>query len=495
MNAAQQALYRRIEQFQIDEPGVELTFARRLARENGWTLAYAHRVIGQYKCFLFLAMEAGHVVSPSEQVDQAWHLHLTYTRSYWEGLCREVLGRPLHHGPTKGGHEEQTKYIDLYNQTLASYEKLFGHAPPRDIWPDAATRFGTDLHQVRVNTARHWIIPKPTLPRPLRSLRRAVGIPVAGLALSVPLALTNPLDMKGPEFLGLYLVLAVIALIFAAIVRQMFRPSGDIEELSKRGELDPYEVACLAGKPVRAVQAAIAAMVQAGTLTLSERPSGFWGGLFSSRQTYVGPGEPHVDSAPRLEQEIFRAVAHSELSVPDLTKEMLPLAQELEEQLIKQGLVAQREWLPLGNLVSAAIMASPLCLGVLKIMVGLSREKPVGILIALCIFTAIGAAMFLFAQSYRTRLGDKWLSKLQHEYDSMRTMAGKADSGLAAQDMALAVGLFGVAALATGPLDLLYRAVPSAHGSNWSGGGCGTGCGGGGCGGGGCGGGCGGCGG
>src|SRR5690606_5672499 len=110
--------------------------------------------------------------------------------------------------------------------------------------------------------------------------------------------------------------------------------------------------------------------------------------------------------------------------------EMLPLAQELEEQLIKQGLVAQREWLPLGNLVSAAIMASPLCLGVLKIMVGLSREKPVGILTALCIFTAIGAAMFLFTQSYRTRLGDKWLSKLEHEYDSMRTMAGKADSGL-----------------------------------------------------------------
>src|SRR5262245_63811110 len=116
MNASQQVLYNRLMTFEIDEPGVELTFARRLARENGWDLLYAERVIAEYKRFLLLACEAGHVVSPSEDVDQAWHLHLTYTRSYWDGLCREVLGRPLHHGPTKGGAAEQAKFIDLYNQ-------------------------------------------------------------------------------------------------------------------------------------------------------------------------------------------------------------------------------------------------------------------------------------------------------------------------------------------------------------------------------------------
>src|SRR5262245_31122097 len=126
MNSTQQVLYERLMQFQIDESGAELTFARRLARENGWTLDSAERVITEYKRFLFLACEAGHIVSPSEDVDQVWHLHLTYTRSYWSDLCPNVLARPLHHMPTKGGSAEQSYFVDLYNLTLASYEKAFG---------------------------------------------------------------------------------------------------------------------------------------------------------------------------------------------------------------------------------------------------------------------------------------------------------------------------------------------------------------------------------
>jgi len=55
MNRSQQILLDRLLTFQIDQPGTKLTFARRLARENGWSLAYAERVIVEYKMFLFLA--------------------------------------------------------------------------------------------------------------------------------------------------------------------------------------------------------------------------------------------------------------------------------------------------------------------------------------------------------------------------------------------------------------------------------------------------------
>src|SRR6185436_1938663 len=95
MATSAQSLLERLNSFQIDEPGVELTFAQRLARENGWSVAYAERVISEYKKFLFLAVTAGHVVFPSEHVDQVWHMHLTYTRSYWNELCPKVLGQPL----------------------------------------------------------------------------------------------------------------------------------------------------------------------------------------------------------------------------------------------------------------------------------------------------------------------------------------------------------------------------------------------------------------
>ena len=63
-------LRRRIEDFAIDGPvPSDLPFVARLARENGWTRAFADRVVREYKRFVYLAMTAGHPVCPSEQVD------------------------------------------------------------------------------------------------------------------------------------------------------------------------------------------------------------------------------------------------------------------------------------------------------------------------------------------------------------------------------------------------------------------------------------------
>jgi len=67
MNESQQGLYERISQFSFDEGDVELSFARRLARENGWAADYAGRAIEEYRRFIFLAVVAGHPVTPSDQ--------------------------------------------------------------------------------------------------------------------------------------------------------------------------------------------------------------------------------------------------------------------------------------------------------------------------------------------------------------------------------------------------------------------------------------------
>src|SRR5262247_169956 len=133
-------LWQRLEQFQLDASEVALPFSARLARENNWSRAYTRRVIREYKRFAYLAVAAGHPVSPSEAVDQAWHLHLTYTENYWKCFCAEVLGRPLHHQPTKGGTKEVEKFQDWYERTLESYKAHFHEAPPGDIWPTPEER-------------------------------------------------------------------------------------------------------------------------------------------------------------------------------------------------------------------------------------------------------------------------------------------------------------------------------------------------------------------
>ena len=155
----------RIMAFELDAPGALFPFTARLAREQRWTHVFAGRVVTEYKRFVALAMLAGHPVTPSEQVDQVWHLHLIYTRSYWHALCSEVLGRDLHHGPTAGGTEENDKFTDWYQKTLDSYRSLFGHAPPPDIWPDPALRFARSGSSRWVDASAFWLVPKPAFLR------------------------------------------------------------------------------------------------------------------------------------------------------------------------------------------------------------------------------------------------------------------------------------------------------------------------------------------
>jgi hypothetical protein len=140
-----------------------LSFAQRLARENGWSGEFAARVIAEYKRFCFLAVTGAEEVTPSDQVDQAWHLHLTYTRDYWERFCPEVLGKRLHHGPTKGGAEEQGRFFEQYARTLRRYDAVFGEPPPADIWPDARRRLFDDPRARRVHPREALVVPRRLL--------------------------------------------------------------------------------------------------------------------------------------------------------------------------------------------------------------------------------------------------------------------------------------------------------------------------------------------
>ena len=161
MTSEQQALFERIWAFPFDESPVVVSFAARLARDNGWSIGFTARVISEYRRFVFLAVAARHPVSPSDQVDQVWHLHLLYTDSYWTRFCQNTLSMALHHHPTRGGDAEREKFHGWYAKTLDSYRRFFLAEPPADIWPAAHVRFGEDIHYQRVNTARYWLVRKP----------------------------------------------------------------------------------------------------------------------------------------------------------------------------------------------------------------------------------------------------------------------------------------------------------------------------------------------
>lgn len=152
-------LWNRIKEFQFDKPNVTLTFAKRLARENGISEHFANELITEYRRFIFLCCVSEGQISPSRFVDLVWHLHLTYTRSYWNDLCKNTINRDLHHNPTEGGREEDLKYKDLYKKTLHLYEEFFASVPPAAVWPsenDPPKKTSTEFEK-----SRYWVIPKP----------------------------------------------------------------------------------------------------------------------------------------------------------------------------------------------------------------------------------------------------------------------------------------------------------------------------------------------
>ena len=64
MNSEQRQLWQKINDFEFDKANSQYSFSQRLARENSWSLDYSDRVITEYRKFTFLAINAGHVVTP-----------------------------------------------------------------------------------------------------------------------------------------------------------------------------------------------------------------------------------------------------------------------------------------------------------------------------------------------------------------------------------------------------------------------------------------------
>jgi hypothetical protein len=162
MDSLEKQLWYRIRDFRLDLPGAALQFTDRLRRENDWEMSYAVRAVMEYKRFMFLIACSDRPLTPSDQVDQVWHLHLLYTISYWKEFCQGVLGMEIHHGPTKGGVAEQDKFAEAYERTMTLYRQKFERVPPEDIWPPTEVRFAEVIFS-RVNRHRYWVIPKPNL--------------------------------------------------------------------------------------------------------------------------------------------------------------------------------------------------------------------------------------------------------------------------------------------------------------------------------------------
>ena len=417
------------------------------------------RVIEEYKRFVFLAMRADHVVCPSEDVDQIWHMHLTYTRSYWEKLCGQVLDKPLHHGPTQGGREEHVKYFKLYQKTKQSYRDWFGEEPPSDIWPSAEQRFGEDLHFVRINAAHHWIVPKLTW--------RGAAVGVGGASMMFPIAqlMVNPLEMRGPQFLMLFFGLLVVAVVGSILARFLLNRGAESAsfQLGPAHDLDvgPIEVAWMKGGKRRAVSCALVDLAQREAVEID------------SRDVKAGPNSQSVSVSHRISKLILNSVnAEHPLGVkwPRLSREVNVGLVGLRQDLEDKGLASTLGQRSLMGAVPAILLGGLLLLGAAKIVVGLNRGRPVDLLIVGEI-VVVGAAVVLLATLPRlTSQGKQLLRSLKEK--SPEEIANSKDAPGHKDDVLLwGTALMRIGVLASTPYaDLQRFSVPvssSASSGGW----------------------------
>ncbi len=240
------SLRARLHAWSPDDSAAAFAFTARLARDNRWPEAFAARVVAEYRRFIELYVTAGHPVTPSDEVDQAWHLHLLYTHDYWGPFCAEVTQTPIHHGPTRGGVSEHGKFEDWYARTLESYERTFGETPPADIWPPAETRFARARTFTRINTADVWLVPK-------RPVRRGVRAALAGgIALTLLGGCAGVVMAGGSGTIGWFFAALLVLILFGAL-RGGRRRKARIQRLEReiKLETDPKNRALLEARLIR----------------------------------------------------------------------------------------------------------------------------------------------------------------------------------------------------------------------------------------------------
>lgn len=192
-------LGRLLEHFEVGGADLGRVFAKKLATENTWQEPFVQDAIREYKRFIYLMAISPSKVAPSEIIDIVWHLHLTFTKNYWDDLCGQIVKKPLHHNPGNGSDQDQQELQDAYQLTLSLYRKEFDEEPPARFWPQPGEPGGT--HEIRTFNPKHYLL----VPRKLFHL-----LAIAGFGL-VLVCGTSKLSYSAP-FMGLGAIFMVSGL-------------------------------------------------------------------------------------------------------------------------------------------------------------------------------------------------------------------------------------------------------------------------------------------
>ena len=269
----------------------------------------------------------------------------------------------------------------------------------------------------------------------------------------------NPFNLSGPEFLVLYVVVT-LGIFCLAWLKRLSMSVADDPGASPPRDLTPEEIAFLVGGETMVINAAVAKLVHAGIIAQNPETK-----VLESRQSL--PASPSD-----IDRVIYNAVQEGSATFTLIAKEGANLYDSIRDRLWSYGLlVTLSQNARLQNVSFLIAMAAP-AFGFVKILMGMSRGRPVGILMVLCVVTAVIAWCLFQRPVFRTRQGDDTLNLLRNEHAALETQGTQMLTGLSAGDLMLAVALFGLPLLAGSQLGsflLAFQPTPQsgAGGFSW----------------------------
>lgn len=100
----------------------------------------AEHYIDEYKKYMYLSAVTGIEQTPSEEVDQVWHYHITYTENYKQFSSQKMGIDFFHHNPADGTTHDDNKYRGVYQNTMNGIISFFGNIN-QYAWPPVEVRF------------------------------------------------------------------------------------------------------------------------------------------------------------------------------------------------------------------------------------------------------------------------------------------------------------------------------------------------------------------
>jgi uncharacterized protein (TIGR04222 family) len=231
------------------------------------------------------------------------------------------------------------------------------------------------------------------------------------------------------EFLFLYAVLLILALVLSRWIANLSRPKG-----KRRKVTDPDEQAILANGRKRFGEAALTRLITTGVINNGDVDGSF---MAIQPDRAVTPADIAV----------VNAIPASWKALLDVAK---PYGDDAVQRLVSNGLMMEAQALDRLKRLQALPFAALLLFGGLRFIVGIARGRPVGFLFILLLTTIVMAAFRHLKADQRTRTGIKAVR-------AAKVANRRLKRAPTVDELPQAVALFGTAVLAGSSFEYVHR--------------------------------------